>query len=101
MQNITGGKGAVLLNTAGPHTGSFIALQAMYTSSNYVETAADGTLINSSSYAEATITWGNASDTTPTLGSCAVGVKIPIGSIVHGPIYSFKITNGTILASKF
>ena len=76
-------------------TGSFIALQAIGSSSD----AYNNHL--SSSYAEVDVTWGNIQDTNPTEKSTVSSLKIPMGSKIMGPISSFRVEKGDVLAYLF
>ena len=95
--NPIGAKGAQLYNAddtgTKEYTGSFIALQTVVTSS--------ATVAITSSFAELTITWGNNTDSTPDTSSRVDNVKLLNGDLIYGPIYSFKLINGSILGYKF
>ena len=88
------------------HTGSFLALQVVPTSSigGFSETNGEkGNIVPvSQSFAKfSNITWGNAKDSNPSTGSQVTNLIVNSGERIEGPIYGFTLATGSCLAYLF
>ena len=112
--NFIGLKGAKKFNASQTtsHTGSFLALQAMVSSSAIQAegtgeaAAADGVnshISQSGAYAKFTnITWGNNKDSNPnTKEAITSDIILRAGERIEGPIYAFTMTTGSCIAYLF
>jgi len=112
--NFIGLKGAKKFNASQTtsHTGSFLALQAMVSSSALIlgnggeasPSAGVGSHISqSAAYTKFTnITWGNNKDSNPnTKEAITSDIVLRAGERIEGPIYAFTMTTGSCIAYLF
>lgn len=88
------------------HTGSFLALQVIPSSSIGAssETGNEKGYIFpvSQSFAKfSNITWGNAKDSNPNTSNQATNLVVNSGERIEGPIYGFTLATGSCLAYLF
>ena len=101
-----GAKSAIKVNANIEITGSFLALQAIMTGSATV-TAASATgpyvALGSENLTDIPVTkladvvWGDNRNTTPLVSAPVANINLPMGSTLQGPIYSFKVVQGSVI----